>query len=157
MKRVFYIVIVLTLVLCVFAGCSAENDAADVKPSDILAQINEEYPDAVEGLTELKNASDLTRYYEIDEDEVKDFAAEINTDSSKAALEIVIVKTDKTSDVKQKLDIRYQAILSQYASYSAEQLKMAKQGGVDTKGDYVYLVVAEDSKGIMDIIADKLG
>ena len=159
MKRVFSIVMVLALALCIFAGCSSSEDtaAADVKLSDVLSSVNEKYPDAVKGLTELKAASDLNRYYEIDEDAIEDFAAEINTDSSKAALEIVIVKTDKPEDVKQKLDIRYQAILSQYASYSADQLKMAKDGGVETAGDYVYLVVAEDSKGIMEKIKDKLG
>ena len=158
MKRVFSIAMILALALCIFAGCSSsdDNSAADVKLSDVLSSVNEKYPDAVKGLTELKAASDLTRYYEIEEDEVEDFAAEINTDSSKAALEIVIVKTDKPEGVKQKLDIRYQAILSQYASYSADQLKMAKDGGVEATGDYVYHVVAEDSKGIMDIIKDKL-
>ena len=155
MKRVFSIVIILALALCVFAGCSSQG-GADVKLSDVLAKINEKYPDAVKGLNELKDASDLTRYYEIEEDEIEDFAAEINTDSSKAALEIVLVKTDSPAQVKQKLDIRYQAILSQYASYSADQLKMAKEGGVKASGDYVYLVVAKDSKGIMDIIEENI-
>ena len=157
MKRVFSIVLVLALALCVFAGCGSTEEKSDVKLADVLTKINKTYPDAVKGLTELEKASDLTRYYEIDEDEIDDFAAEINTDSSKAALEIVIVKTKNIDDVKQKLNIRYQAILSQYASYSADQLKMAKEGGVNTTGDYVYLVVAEDSKGIMDIIEKEIG
>ena len=157
MKRVLAIAVVLLMTVGVFAGCSAENTSADVKLSDVLTQINEKYPDAVNGLTELKEASDLTRYYEIDEKNVEDFAAEINTDGSKASLEIVIVKTDKADDVKQKLNVRYNAILSQYASYSADQLKMAKEGGVEASGDYVYLVVAEDSKGIMDIIEKNIG
>ena len=159
MKKIFAIALVLVMSISVFSGCSSSNEKAvdNFKLSSVLAKINEEYPDAVKGLTQLKETSDLTRYYEIEDDEVKDFAAEINTDSSKAALEIVIVKTEKTDDVKSKLNIRYQAILSQYASYSADQLKMAKEGGVETTGDYVYLVVAEDSKGIMNIIEDNLG
>ena len=156
MKRIIAFVSAIVLAIGLFVGCSSEEGSA-VKLSEIISRVNKEYPDAVNGLTELKDASELTRYYEIDEDEIKDFAAEINTDNSKAALEIVIVRTDKVEDVKAKLDIRYKAILSQYASYSADQLKMAKEGGVEAKGDCVYLVVAEDSKGIMDIIDKNVG
>ena len=156
MKKVFLIVIVLALALCVFAGCSSVKNTADVNLSDVLESINEKYPEAVKGLTKLKDASDLTRYYDIEDDEVEDFAAEIITDSSQAALEIVIVKSASKDDVKRKLNTRYQAILSQYASYSADLLKMAKEGGVDAIGDYVYLVVAQDSKGIIDIIEENL-
>jgi len=145
--------------ICVFAGCgsSGNSDSEDVKLSSVISQINKEYPDSVEGLTELKDKSDLTRYYEIEEDEIEDFAAEINTDSSKAALEIVIVKSDDVKNVESKLNIRYQSILSQYASYSADQLKIAKEGGVKTSGDYAYLVVAENSDGIFEIIEDSIG
>lgn len=159
MKRIIALAVIIVMAVSVFAGCGSDTaeKSTETKLSDVLSQINKKYPDAVKGLTELKEKSDLTRYYEIDEKDVDDFAAEIIKDNSKASLEIVIVKTNKPEDVKEKLDVRYQAILRQYASYSAEQLKMAKDGGVETEGDYVYLVVAEDSKGIMDIIKKNIG
>ena len=156
MKRIFAVALIMIMAISVFVGCSSDNEVAEVNPSDIISQINEKYPDAVKGLTELKEKSDLNRYYEIDEKDIDGFAAVINTDSSKAALEIVIVKTDNVEDVKQKLNIRYQAIISQYASYSAEQLKMAKEGGVEATDGYVYLVVAENAKDIMSLISESL-
>ena len=150
---------VAILAVSLFAGCGSNgsSDTSDVKLSTVLTKINEKYPDSVKGLTELKEKSDLNRYYEIDEKNINDFAAEIIKDSSQASLEIVIVKTDKVDDVKLKLDLRYKAILSQYASYSADQLKLAKEGGVESTGDYVYLVVAENSKDIMKTIESELG
>lgn len=157
MKKFVAIVLAAVLALSLFASCSSDDKSSDdVKLSSVLAKINEKYPDAVKGLTELKEKSDLTRYYEIEEKDIADFAAEIIKDSSQASLEIVIVKTNNPDEVKNKLDLRYKAILSQYASYSADQLKLAKEGGVESTGDYVYLVVAENSKDIMKTIEDEL-
>ena len=158
MKKLVAIIMVAVLAVSLLAGSGSDSssDSSDVKLSSVLAKINEKYPEAVNGLTELKEKSDLTRYYEIDEKDINDFAAEIIKDSSKASLEIVLVKTENPDDVKDKLDLRYKAILSQYASYSADQLKLAKEGGVESTGDYVYLVVAENSKDIMKTIADEL-
>ena len=159
MKKLIAIIMLAVLAVSLFAGCGSDgaSDSSEVKLSSVLAKINEKYPDAVKGLTQLKEKSDLTRYYEIDEKYIEDFAAEIIKDSSQASLEIVIVKTNKVDDVKSKLNLRYKAILSQYASYSADQLKLAKAGGVKTSGDYVYLVVAENSKDIMNTIEEELG
>lgn len=159
MKKLIAIIMVAVLAVSLFAGCGSDSssESNDVKLSAVLAKINEKYPDAVNDLTQLKEKSDLTRYYEIDEKDIDDFAAEIIKDSSKASLEIVIVKSNKPEEVKTKLDLRYKAILSQYASYSADQLKLAKAGGVDSTGNYVYLVVAENSKDIMNTIEDELG
>lgn len=156
MKRVFSIVLVIALALCVFAGCSSD-DKADVKLSDVLDQINEKYPDSVKGLTKITDVEDLSLYYDIEPDLVEDFAAEHIEDNSQAALEIVIIKTNNVDEVEQKLDVCYKGVLSQYASYSAEQLKMAKDGGVDKTGSYVYFVVSENSKDIMKYIKDTLG
>ncbi len=159
MKRIIAIAILVVMAATLFVGCSSSNSSSDVKLSNVLADINKKFPDSVKGLSELKEKSDLTRYYEIEEKEVADFAAEINTDSSKAAMEIVLVKAKDSkakTDIEQKLTIRYNSIVSQYASYSAKQLKMAKDGGVKTSGDYVYLVVAEDSDGIFKLIKEEL-
>lgn len=159
MKKLIAIIMAAVLAVSLFAGCGSDggSDSNNVKLSSVLAKINEKYPDAVKGLTQLKEKSDLNSYYEIDEKYIDDFAAEIIKDSSQASLEIVIVKTDNPEEVENKLDLRYKAILSQYASYSADQLKLAKAGGVDSTGDYVYLVVAENSKDIMKTIKDELG
>lgn len=162
MKKIIALTMAALMMIAVFAGCGSEkSESKAASLNEVLTQINKDFPDATKGLTELKEKSDLNRYYSIDESKVDDFAAEINTDSSKASLEIVIVKakdSDARDEIKEKLTNRYNAILSQYASYSADQLKMAKDCGVTEVGDnYAVLVVAEDYDGITEIINGKLG
>lgn len=157
MKRIIALALLVVMAVSVFAGCSSSDNSSDVKLSKVLSQINEKYPDAVKNLKELKSKDEITSYYDVDEKDIADFAAERIKDSSQAALEIVIIKAkDKSAktNIEQKLTVRYNGILGQYASYSAKQLKLAKAGGVKTSGDYVYLVVADNSDGIFRIIKD---
>ena len=160
MKKIIAIALAAVMMIAVLAGCGGADSNNDVKLSEVLSEINEKYPDSTSGLTELTEKNDLKRYYGIEVDDVIDFAAEINTDSSKAPLEIVIVKAEDGTakkEIEQKLTNRYNSILSQYASYSADQLKMAKACGVTTAGDVVVLAVAEDYDGIKSVIDEKLG
>ena len=161
MKRIIALSLAAIMMIAVFAGCGSdkkESSDKSVTAASVLAEINKQYPDAVGKFTEIKDKSDLKRYYSIDASKVVDFAGEIN---SKDALEIVIIKgkdSDARADIESKLTIRYNSLLSQYASYDADRLKMAKACGVTEVGDeYAVLVLAENYDDIKSLIEDKLG
>lgn len=154
MKKIFSltvsVVMIFTAVL--FSGCTGTKEA---ELSAVLQDINSRYSSATSGLTQLEEVSDLDKYYEISKEDVKQFAAEINADASTAPVEIVMVEAKDSQgadDIEQKLNNRYQTIYSQYASYSAEQLKMAKKCSVTRAGNYVVLIVAQDYDGMIEIV-----
>lgn len=156
MKKLFAAALAAVMIVMCFAGCGAKN----VELSKVLSDINSQFPDATSGLTQLKEKSELNDYYEIDDEDVKQFAAEINTDASTAAVEIVLVEAvdkDAAKDVKECLDERFASITSQYASYSAEQLNMVKKCKVTTSGNFVVMIVADGYDDIAKVVNDAIG
>lgn len=151
MKRIITATMAALILVMAFAGCGAKN--ADLK--SVLSDINSKYADATAGLKELTEVEDLDKYYAISVDDVKQFAAEINPDTSTAPVEIVLVEAvDKTAsdNVKSALDARYQSIYSLYSSYSADQVELVKKCKVTQSGNYVTMVVASDYDGIMETV-----
>ena len=151
MKRFITATMAALIFVLAFAGCGAKN--ADLKA--VLHDINAKYTDATGGLKELTEVSDLDKYYMIPEKDVKQFAAEINPDTSTAPVEIVLVEAvdkEAAAEVNKALQTRYQSILALYSSYSADQVELVKKCGVTQEGNYVTLVVASDYDGIMEII-----
>ncbi len=151
MKRIITATMAALILVMAFAGCGAKN--ADLK--SVLSDINSKYADATAGLKELTEVEDLDKYYAISVDDVKQFAAEINPDTSTAPVEIVLVEAvDKTAsdNVKNALDARYQSIYSLYSSYSADQVELVKKCKVTQSGNYVTMVVASDYDGIMETV-----
>lgn len=140
----------LILVLAL-AGCGGKS--VDLKT--VMKEVNSKYSDATGGLKELSETADLDKYYSIPEKDVKQFAAEINPDTSTAPVEIVLVEAvDKTAsdEVKKALDARYQSIYSLYSSYSSEQVELVKKCKVTQEGNFVTMVVASDYDGIMEVV-----
>lgn len=151
MKRFITATMAALILVLAFAGCGAK--AADLKT--VMSDVNAKYADATKGLKELTDVEDLDKYYAISTADVKQFAAEINPDTSTAPVEIVLVEAvDKTAadNVKKALDVRYQSIYSLYSSYSAEQVELVKACGVTQSGNFVTLVVAENYDGIMEVV-----
>ena len=151
MKRIITATMAALILVLAFAGCGGSS--VDLKK--VMTDVNAKYSDATGGLKELKEVADLDKYYSIAEKDVKQFAAEINPDTSSAPVEIVLVETvDKTAsdNVKKALDARYQSIYSTYSSYSADQVELVKKCKVTQNGNFVTLVVASDYDGIMEIV-----
>ncbi len=156
MKRFFTIVLSALIMVACFAGCGAKE--ADL--SNVLKDINSSFSNSTKNLKELKDVSDLNTYYEISEDEVKQFAAEINPDTSTAPVEIVLVEakdSDAAESVKTKLERRYNTIYSLYSSYSAEQFDMVKDCKVTQSGNFVTMIVAEDYNDIIKMVNEAIG
>lgn len=152
MKKTICLILLAAMMLVVFTGCSGSKNV-DLKT--VLGSVNSGVSDATTGLKELSDVSELQAYYQISPDDVKQFAAEIKADSSNAPVEIVLVEAknaDAANNVRTALDRRYNSIVSQYASYSPEQLAMANACEVTQNGNFVTMVVAENYADIMGII-----
>ena len=146
MKKVISIVSVFVLCLAVFAGCGAK----EVKLSEVMDKINSDFSLS---LQTLKSADELNTYYSIDTADVKQFAAEIDSNTN-APVEIVLIEAvdaDAASRVETALTTRYNAIYSQYSSYTPEQLDMVKACKVTKDGNFVSMIVADKGADMLSV------
>ena len=122
MKKVVSLVTIFVLCLTALAGCSGSKEV-DLKT--VLSDINSKYS---LDLKELTDSKDLKKYYSIDTEDVKQFAAEINSDSN-SRVEIVLVEAvdaDAASRVNDALSKTYTSIVTQYSGYNAKKLPMVE-------------------------------
>ena len=146
MKKVISIVSAFVLCLAIFAGCGAK----EVKLSEVMDKINSDFSLS---LQKLESADELNTYYSIDTADVKQFAAEIDPNNN-APVEIVLIEAvdaDAASRVETALTTRYNAIYSQYSSYTPEQLDMVKACKVTKDGNFVSMIVADKGTEMLDV------
>lgn len=141
MKRIIALALAMVLCLTAFAGCGAK----EVKLSEVMDKINSEYS------LSLKQIDDLNKYYQVNNDDVKQFAAEINGDTN-APVEIVLVEAkdkDAAANVEKKLQERLTSIVNMYGSYTPEKKAMAEACKVTNENNFVTLIVAENADKIL--------
>ena len=148
MKRAVSLFCIVSMIICLFCSCTTKE--ADL--SVVLDKINSSCN--LSGLTQIADANDLNSYYGIEPDDVKQFAAEIDENSSDAPVEIVMVEAkDSTAaqNVSAKLANRYNAIYNMYASYNKEQLAVVEKCQVTTDGNFVTLIVSDKAQSMLDV------
>ncbi|MCI2112267.1 DUF4358 domain-containing protein [Ruminococcus sp.] len=146
MKKVISIVSAFVLCLAIFTGCGAK----EVKLSEVMDKINSDFSLS---LQTLESADELNTYYSIDTADVKQFAAEIDPNNN-APVEIVLIEAvdaDAATRVESALTTRYNAIYSQYSSYTPEQLDMVKACKVTKDGNFVSMIVADKGAEMLDV------
>lgn len=146
MKKVISIVSAFVLCLAIFTGCGAK----EVKLSEVMDKINSDFSLS---LQKLESADELKTYYSIDTADVKQFAAEIDPNSN-APVEIVLIEAvdaDAATRVESALTTRYNAIYSQYSSYTPEQIDMVKACKVTKDGNFVSMIVADKGAEMLDV------
>ena len=146
MKKVISIVSAFVLCLAIFTGSGAK----EVKLSEVMDKINSDFSLS---LQTLKSADELNTYYSIDTADVKQFAAEIDPNNN-APVEIVLIEAvdaDAASRVETALTTRYNAIYSQYSSYTPEQLDMVKACKVTKDGNFVSMIVADKGADMLNV------
>ncbi len=156
MKKIICFALLSVMMLVMFAGC---GEAADADLKAVLSDINAQYSDSSVEFKELTSVDDLNVYYMIAPEDVKQFAAQISTDTSAAPVEIVLVEAvDETAaqNVKTALDRRFNSIVALYTSYSAEELAIVNACEVTQSGNYVTMVVADNYDGIMSIVNEAI-
>lgn len=148
MKRAVSLFCIVSMIICLFCSCTTKE--ADL--SVVLDKINSSCN--LSGLTQIADVNDLNSYYGIEPDDVKQFAAEIDENSSNAPVEIVMVEAkDSTAaqNVSTKLTNRYNSIYNMYASYNKEQLAVVEKCQVTTDGNFVTLIVSDKAQSMLDI------
>lgn len=146
MKKVISIVSAFVLCLAIFTGCGAK----EVNLSEVMDKINSDFSLS---LQKLESADELNTYYSIDTADVKQFAAEIDPNNN-APVEIVLIEAvdaDAASRVETALTTRYNAIYSQYSSYTPEQLDMVKACKVTKDGNFVSMIVADKGADMLNV------
>lgn len=146
MKKVISIVSAFVLCLAIFTGCGAK----EVKLSEVMDKINSDFSLS---LQKLESADELNTYYSIDTADVKQFAAEIDPNNN-APVEIVLIEAvdaDAATRVESALTTRYNAIYSQYSSYTPEKLDMVKACKVTKDGNFVSMIVADKGSEMLDV------
>lgn len=146
MKKVISIVSAFVLCLAIFTGCGTK----EVKLNEVMDKINSDFSLS---LQKLESADELNTYYSIDTADVKQFAAEIDPNNN-APVEIVLIEAvdaDAASRVETALTTRYNAIYSQYSSYTPEQLDMVKACKVTKDGNFVSMIVADKGADMLNV------
>ncbi len=146
MKKVATLLSVLILCLTMLAGCGSTN----VDLSEVMNKINTDFNLS---LKTLENVDDLNTYYTIDTADVKQFAAELDANAN-APQEIVMVEAvdaDAASRVETALSNRYNSIYGIFKSYSPEQASIVEESKVTKDGNFVSMIVAENSADMLKV------
>ena len=146
MKKIISVATALVLCFLLFTGCGDSS----VKLNEVMDKINADFNLS---LTKLEKAEDLYTYYSIDTADVKQFAAEIDSNNN-APKEIVLVEAadDAAADrVESALTTRFNSIYSQYSSYSPDQLDMVKDCKVTKNGNFVSMIVADKASDMLNV------
>ena len=152
MKKVISLAVALVLCLSIFAGCGAK----EVNLADLMDKMNSEY--SVDA-TKYETKDDMYKYYNINADDIKQFAAEVGkSDTDSKNTEVVLVEatdSDAASRVETALTNRYNSIL-QNASYSAEELDMVKNCKVTKDGNFVTMIIGEKASDMLTMFNDSI-
>ena len=146
MKKVISFATIIFMCISMLAGCGA----SDVKLEEVMEKINSDFSLS---LTQLESADELKTYYSISPDDVKQFAAEIDSNNN-APVEIVMIEAvDSTAadNIEQALTTRYNSIYSQYSSYSTDRLDVVRNSKVTKDGNFVSMIVAEKSSEMLEV------
>lgn len=146
MKRIFALAVALVLCLSLLAGCGSK----DVNLSDVMTKLNSDYSLSLQTLS---SADELNTYYSISTDDVKQFAAEIDS-TNDAPKEIILIEAtdaDAAARVEEALTTRLNSIMATYNSYSPDQVDMVKACKVTKDGNFVSLIVADKAPDMLNV------
>ena len=149
MKKIASLLLVLVLALSVTAcgggGSTKEADLTKVM-SDMKVKItNTDMMDLAK--------EDLTTNYDIAADDIKQFAAYVDTTGIKAD-EIVLVEAvdgEAAKRIKDCLDTRYQQKEVENKDYLPEQYAIIEKCNVTMDGNYVSMIVSPDAETLTEI------
>ena len=148
MKRVISLVLVALMAVAVFAGCGGNNATKEADLNKVLDTINSENGLSLE---KIADANKLNLYYSVAEADVKQFAAEIDSNNN-APVEIIMIEAtdaNAATEIETALAARYNSIISQYGSYTPDKLDMVKACSVTKDGNYVTLIIADNAPAMV--------
>ena len=164
MKRLIALALAAMMAAAVFAGCGGNNTSAskaDTASADatsaesgvdltaVLDKINTENNLSLEKVDTTKK---LKRYYGIEEEDVKQYAAEMDKSDTNAPVEIVLVEgvdAGAADRIESALQTRYDSVLNTYTSYTPEKVDMVKACKVTKDGKFVSLIIADNADAMV--------
>lgn len=146
MKRIFAVAVALVLCLSLLSGCGSK----DVNLNDVMTKLNSDFSLSLQTLS---SADELNTYYSISTDDVKQFAAEIDS-TNDAPKEIILIEAtdaDAATRIEEALTTRLNSIMATYNSYSPDQVDMVKACKVTKDGNFVSLIVADKAPDMLNV------
>ena len=139
MKKLFSLLLAV-LMVCSFSACGGgETNQAD------LNKVMEEMKSKITNKEMMDlSADDLSTGYGIKPEDVKQFAAYMDSTGIKGD-EIVLVEgkdADSAKKIKGKLDARYKQKETEMKDYLPEEYAMLKKCTVNQKGNYVSMIIS---------------
>lgn len=158
--------LVLAVLLC--SGCTDKtqtttSDAVQTsKPETTAKSIDEIYQEITKAVTLQSPAcmdeDFISNYYGIDTKTLSEYVFSMSEDAAQAET-IIIMKAAQTEDLE-GLSGCLQTVVeekkNEMENYIPEQFAIVEKSKVQTKGNYVWLVISENAESITDIIENSL-
>lgn len=158
LKRILMTLTAVLLILTLFTACSgADKDSGKAKDlNEIMNTVNANYD--LGSLKTITSTDDLMRFYQIEADSVKQYAAEFSSDSTDFSEVVILEAADAPAVevIKNKLETHLQAQRRNAKSYSPEQLSTLEACEVQQSGNYVYLVISDQYEEINSAVSEAL-
>ena len=141
MKRIISVIALIAVLAAALCGCGSS-----AKPlSDIFSEMKTTYD--VTDMVEFTDASDLNRFYGIDEKDVKEFAGGINNSGVDMEEIVMVLATNKDAAdrISEALNNRHESKMNETKNYNPEQYVIVENATVDVDGNYVSMFISEDS------------
>ncbi len=137
-------------------GCSSGDKeiVKDVPTADLMeaALSAGEFP----GLRDVQG-EELIQLYHLNKDDIEEAKVNMPMMNVQAhEIAIIKVKDGKVDAVKESIGKRHEDIYNIWSQYLPNQFEMVKNKIIGTKGNYVYMIIAEDATKIENAILEKL-
>ena len=153
MTRVKKFLSILGIGLIAFcSGCSS-GSTKEVNLDDVISKMGEEV--SMEGMIEFTK-SDLSDYYGIEEDSIKQFVGRVHDSGIKSDEIVLIEATDSKNAeiVRDRLQERYQSKVNENSSYNPTELAVIEKCKVSMNGNYVSMIVSPEVEKLEKIYND---
>lgn len=162
------ITVALTLAVLLCSGCTdktqpATSDAVQTSKLETTAKsIDEIYQEITQTVTLQSPAcmdeDFISNYYGIDVATLSEYVFSMSEDAAQAET-IIILKAEKSEDLE-TLSSCLQTVVdekkNEMENYIPEQFAIVEKSKVQTKSNYVWLVISENAETITDIIENNL-
>lgn len=152
MKRLKKIALLALSAALVLAGCGGKTKTVDIVPGDAAAALVEQV-DFKDSLQEA--AGDVAaQFYNLD-DTITDYAIYISG-SGATAEEVAVLRVEKEADAAHAQEIinaRLDTLKDMFENYRPDEMVKIGSPVIETRGNVVYFVCTDDTRGAKDAIA----
>lgn len=157
MRKSVGVMAVLAMVVFFCAGCAADNTAGTTPRS--IAEIYQEITESVTLKSpQCMDEDFILNYYGIDVASLEEYVFSMSEDAAQAET-IIILKVKNADDLETFADCLQTVIDDkklEMESYLPEQFAIVEKSSVQTKDNYIWLVISDNADAVTDIIENGL-